>query len=225
MNQFGEPVPTDDPPQSEYVNQLPPSRDAAGQLQDGAPGIPFRAAQMGHQRQAPARPTRPPGLSQDDGSGPAAALGQGAEAMIDALHGSGQNEESLDEEDSEDSDEARDQFGTSGEQLGQLPTPKPVSPLGGAKKPPSVGQRQEGTGGTKVKKVPGATTGIRHIYLEVQHNDEALMSRYLYLRDCSSTPIKTALATGVSYQCRQSGKPTLVFVNIFFPLEGEGGAK
>ena len=170
---------------------------------------------MGRQLQAPARPTRPSGRNQPGVSGAAAALGQGAEAMIDALHASGQGEDTLDDEDSDDSDEARDQLGTSGEKSRQFPTPDAVSPLGGAEKPSLVGQHQESTGGPKVKKVPAAATGIRHVYLEVQHHDELLMSRYLFLRDCSSSPIKTALATGMSYQCRQSGKPTLGLVTLF----------
>ena len=210
-NQFGElldagVLPGPDDQQSEYVNQLAPSRDLDGQVQAGAPARPFRESQLG--RQAPARPVRPANRHGSGEPAPAAALGQGVEAMLAALHGSGQGSGYLDEENSAVEDDEDELESEAADQLGELGASgeKPTSPLPTSlptetTKPPSVGQRSVDGGGTTSK--AGA---IRHVYFEVKHMDESLLSRYFYLKKCGSAPVRSALATGTTYSCRQSGK-------------------
>ena len=211
-NQFGELLDAGvlvgpDDAQSEYVNQLAPSRGLDGRVQPGAPARPFRESQLG--RQAPARPVRPANRHGSGDSAPAAALGQGVEAMLAALHGSGQSSDYLGEENSaigEDDDdyeaEAADQLGELGAS-GEKPTsPLPISlPADSTLKPPSVGKTSI-DGDDRA----GKAGEIKHVYFEVKHIDEALLNRYFYLRECDSVPIRSALASGTTYSCRQSGK-------------------
>lgn len=211
--QFGEPVDTaglSDPGDfSEYVNQLPPSRDSAGRVQTDAPALPFRGDQLG--QQAPARPVRPASRRPDTGA--AAALGQGHEAMIAALHGHGSGQDYLDddensvEEEDGDEDEARDQLGELGATGGEsTSSPTTLSPADSSTKPPSVGQAPTVADKVATGGVAGEAGAIKHIYLEVKHMDETLLNRYLYLQECHSAPVQSALASGIAYSCRQSGK-------------------
>ena len=210
-NQFGELLDAGvlvgpDDAQSEYVNQLAPSRGLDGRVQPDAPARPFRESQLG--RQAPARPVRPANRHGSGDSAPAAALGQGVEAMLAALHGSGQSSDYLGEENSaigEDDDdyeaEAADQLGELGASGEKSNTPSPTSLPVDKLKPPSVGKASAGGDGGASR--PGA---IRHVYFEVKHVDESLWNRYFYLRKCSSAPVMSALASGTTYSCRQTGK-------------------
>ena len=79
-NQFGElldagVLASPDDQQSEYVNQLAPSRGLDGRVQVGAPARPFRESQLGRQARAPARPTRSANRYAGGEPAPAAALG------------------------------------------------------------------------------------------------------------------------------------------------------
>ena len=65
-----------DDQQSEYVNQLAPSRGLDGRVQTGAPARPFRESQLGRQAQAPARPVRPANRHGSDDHAPAAECQQ-----------------------------------------------------------------------------------------------------------------------------------------------------
>ena len=198
-----------DDQQSEYVNQLAPSRGLDGRVQTGAPARPFRESQLGRQAQAPARPVRPATRYDSGEAAPTAALGQGVEAMVAALHGGAQGSGYLDEENSavgDDEDgseaEAADQLGELGAS-GEKPTsPLPISlPADSTLKPPSVGKTSI-DGDDRA----GKAGEIKHVYFEVKHIDEALLNRYFYLRKCDSVPIRSALASGTTYSCRQSGK-------------------
>ena len=78
----------------------------------------------------------------------------------------------------------------------------PISlPADSTLKPPSVGKSSI-DGDDRA----GKAGEIKHVYFEVKHIDEALLNRYFYLRKCDSVPIRSALASGTTYSCRQSGK-------------------